>query len=83
MKIEKIEKKITEILEKRGPIIKKNKKNNDYDFIKNGHVDSVGFVKFILELETNFKIDIPNRLFYSKKISSVKGLASIIKRLLK
>lgn len=83
MKIEKIEKKITEILEKRGPIIKKNMKNNDYDFIKNGHVDSVGFVKFILELETNFKIDIPNRLFYSKKISSVKGLASIIKRLLK
>lgn len=83
MKIEKIEKKITEILEKRGPIIKKNMKNNDYDFIKNGHVDSVGFVKFILELETNFKIDIPNRLFYSKKISSVKGLANIIKRLLK
>jgi acyl carrier protein len=83
MKIEKIEKKITAILEKRGPIIKKNMKNNDYDFIKNGHVDSVGFVKFILELETNFKIDIPNRLFYSKKISSVKGLANIIKRLLK
>ena len=83
MKIEKIEKKITAILEKRGPIIKKNIKNNDYDFIKNGHVDSVGFVKFILELETNFKIDIPNRLFYSKKISSVKGLANIIKRLLK
>ena len=83
MKIEKIEKKIIEILEKRGPIIKKNNKNNDYDFIKNGHVDSVGFVKFILELETNFKIDIPNRLFYSKKISSVKGLANIIKRLLK
>mgnify|MGYP001203384858 FL=1 len=58
-------------------------KFNDYDFIKNGHIDSVGFVKFILEVETKFKINIPNRLFYSKKISSVKGLANLIKRLIK
>ena len=82
MKIEKIEKKIIEILKKKGPMIKKNEKDNDYDFIKNGHIDSVGFVKFILEVETKFKINIPNRLFYSKKISSIQGLANIIKKLL-
>lgn len=83
MKIEKIEKKIIEILKKRGPIIKKNKKVNDYDFIKSGHIDSVGFIKFILEIETKFKIKIPNQSFYSKKISSIQGLANIIKKLIK
>ncbi len=82
MKIEKIEKKIIEILKKKGPMIKKNEKDNDYDFIKNGHIDSVGFIKFISEIETKFKIKMPNRLFYSKKISSVKGLANIVKKLL-
>jgi len=82
MKIDNIEKKIIEILEKRGPIIKKNKKITDYNFIENGHVDSVGFIKFISEIETKFKISIPNRLFYSKKISSVKGLTWIVKKLL-
>ena len=82
MKKENIEKKIIEILEKRGPIIKKNKKIIDYNFIENGHIDSVGFVKFILEIETKFKISIPNRLFYSKTISSIKGLTELIKKLI-
>ena len=82
MKKENIEKKIIEILEKRGPIIKKNKKIIDYNFIENGNIDTVGFVKFILEIETKFKISIPNRLFYSKKISSIKGLTELIKKLI-
>ena len=81
MKIQDIEKKIIKILEKRGQIKKKNKKDWNYNFIENGHIDSVGFVKFILEIETKFKIIIPNRLLYSKKISSVKGLSEIIRKL--
>ena len=83
MKIENIEKKIIKILEKKGTLVKKDKDKNDYNFIENGHIDSVSFVKFISEIETKFKISIPNKLFYSKKISTIKGLEKIIKRLLK
>jgi len=83
MKTEIIQKRIIKILEKRGPLIKLDKKNNDYNFIENGHIDSVGFVKFISELEIKFKISIPDKFFLSKKISSVNGLTYIIKKLIK
>ena len=77
---DKILKKIIILLEKRGPInLKKDEKVEDYNFLKKGHIDSINLIKFILELEEAFKINLSEKDTTSKNFGIISGLKKIIK----
>jgi acyl carrier protein len=50
------------------------------DFIKTGIVDSVGIIKFILELESGFDIEITEADIESDDFRTVRGLVAMIDR---
>ncbi len=50
------------------------------DFIKAGIVDSVGIIKFILELESRFDVEITDTDIESDGFRSVQGLVTMINR---
>lgn len=50
------------------------------DFIKAGIVDSIGIIKFILELESRFNIEITETDIESDGFRSVQGLVTMINR---
>jgi|TARA_B110000495_G_C22618466_1_gene368683 acyl carrier protein len=57
-----------------------NKKENlhKFNFIENGHLDSMELLKFNLILERKFKIKIIDFDTSKKKYQTVNGLASVI-----
>lgn len=84
MKKDKIILIIIKLLEKRGSInLKKKQAIEDYNFFKNGHIDSVGLIKFIFELETKFKVNLSIEETSNKNFATIKGLANIILKELK
>jgi D-alanine--poly(phosphoribitol) ligase subunit 2 len=50
------------------------------DFIKSGIVDSVGIIKFILEIESRFDIEITEADIESDEFRTVQGLVAMIGR---
>jgi acyl carrier protein len=48
------------------------------DFIKTGIVDSVGIIKFILEIESRFDIEISEADIESDEFRTVRGLVAMI-----
>jgi acyl carrier protein len=50
------------------------------DFIKVGIVDSVGIIKFILEIESRFDIEITEADIESDDFRTVQGLVAMIAR---
>jgi len=48
------------------------------DYIKAGIVDSIGIIKFILELESRFDIEIVDTDIESDEFRSVQGLTNLI-----
>jgi acyl carrier protein len=54
--------------------------NDASDFLKMGIVDSVGIIKFILELESRFDIEITEADIESDEFRTVQGLVALIER---
>ena len=52
--------------------------DDESDFIRAGIVDSIGIIKFILELELKFGIEIDDIDIESEGFRSVQGLVSMI-----
>lgn len=50
------------------------------DFIKTGIVDSVGIIKFILEIESRFDLEISEADIESDDFRTVRGLVAMIER---
>ena len=49
-----------------------------FNYIDSGHVDSMAIIRFILELESEFKIDIAPEEIESAEFKSIGGLVKII-----
>jgi acyl carrier protein len=61
-----------------------NKISNNDNFLKNGIIDSLTFMKFILEIEKKFKIKIPTNLLFSETGSgTIYGIKKLILKTLK
>lgn len=69
---------ILELLKKKSSLPKDF--NEENDFIKAGIIDSIGTIKFILEIESRFDIEITDEDIESNDFRSVQGLIKIIKR---
>ena len=77
--MEKIISKIIKILNKKKPIKFKLSIDKNYNFINNGHIDSLSMITFVLDLESEFKIKLSNSNINSKNFGNVIGLAKLIK----
>lgn len=74
-----IQKKILKILEKNKKIkLKTFKEKLNYLYLDNGHIDSLHIMKFILNLENDFKIRFSSIDTHSKKFRSTLGISKII-----
>lgn len=61
-----------------------NKISNNDNFLKNGIIDSLMFMKFILEIEKKFKIKVPTNLLFSETGSgTIYGIKKLILKTLK
>lgn len=69
---------VLELLKKKSRLPKEF--DDASDFIKTGIVDSVGIIKFILELESRFDIEITETDIESAEFRTVQGLVAMIKR---
>lgn len=50
----------------------------DYPYLRNGHIDSLAFIKFIFRIEERFKIRFSEADMLSEPIKTVGGLVSLI-----
>ena len=76
-----IQKKILKIVEKSKKIIeKKFEKKLDYWFIDEGIVDSINLIRFILEIESKFKIKLTSKDTQSDNFRTINGITKIINK---
>jgi acyl carrier protein len=54
-----------------------------FNYIDSGHIDSIGLIKFILDLENEFGIDIAPEDMDSEEFRTIGGLAMLIERRLR
>ena len=72
---------ITDLLEKRGPIIlESGLEKKDYCYLDEGHVDSIGLIQFILEVEEIFDISLTSQDTKSDQFRTVMGLCQIVEK---
>ena len=70
---------LVNLLEEKGPIPKKFKKNvREYRYLDNAHIDSLGILGFINKIESKFKIKLSEKDTNSDEFRYVKGLVKII-----
>ena len=79
IKENEIKKFIVNYLEKKGKISKDIDIDN-LKYIETGYIDSIGIVKFIIELEEKFDIQILEEDILSEEFKTVKGLVNIINK---
>ncbi len=79
IKDQEIKKFVIDYIEKKGKL-PKNTDIEDLNYIDSGYIDSIGIIKFIVEIEQRFNVQISDEDIMSEKFKTVKGLADIIKR---
>lgn len=65
-------------LEKKAPLPSENALSA-YRYLDHGHVDSLGLIKFIFEIEDEFQIQFSPEETQSDEFRTVGGLASLIR----
>lgn len=51
---------------------------DSFDYVASGHVDSIGIIKFIAEIEARFDIEIIESDIESPQFRTIAGIVSII-----
>ena len=49
-----------------------------YDYIKAGHIDSIGIIKFVVEIESEFDIIITEEELSSAQFRTLGGLTALV-----
>tara|TARA_B110000259_G_scaffold162882_1_gene187919 strand:- start:923 stop:1171 length:249 start_codon:yes stop_codon:yes gene_type:complete len=70
--------KIVKILNKKKPIKFNISTDKNYDFVKNGHIDSLSMIAFVIDLENEFKIKLSYSNINSKNFGNIMGLSKLI-----
>jgi acyl carrier protein len=68
---------IVYLLEKKQGIPKSQDVSN-YRFMESGHIDSLGVMRFILQIEDKFGIEISDEDMVSQQFQTVGGLSELI-----
>jgi len=78
IKDQEIKKFVIDYIEKKGKL-PKNTDIENLNYIDSGYIDSIGIIKFIVEIEQRFNVQISDEDMMSEKFKTIKGLISIIK----
>ena len=73
---------VIKLLEKKRPIAK-DIDIDSLEYFKSGHVDSLGLMKFILQIEENFDVEISEEDMMNKAFATVGGVVEIISKKLR
>lgn len=68
---------IVQLLLEKGPL-PANTAIEEYRYLDTGHIDSLGFIKFIFRVEERFAIQFSEADIVSKEIRTVGGLVAMI-----
>ena len=49
-----------------------------FDYIDSGHVDSIGIIKFVLEIEAEFDVTIDDAELASDRFRTVEGVIALV-----
>ena len=72
---------IIDLLEKRGPILlESGLEKQDYSYLDAGHVDSIGLIQFILEVEELFDISLTSQDTQSEQFRTIMGVCQIVEK---
>ena len=72
---------VIRLLEEKGPIPKKNRKDIlEYRYLDKAHIDSMGILGFINTIEVKFKIKLNEKDTNSDEFRYIKGLVKIIQK---
>ncbi len=77
MKKEEIKKFIINYLEKKGKLPDDIDFDN-FDYINNGYVDSMGIIKFVAAIEEKYNIEITEEDILSQEFRKINGLINLI-----
>ena len=55
-----------------------SEKNLDLDYLTKGYVDSLNFLKLIIEIQNKYKIEFKSSDFKNRSYRTTKGLSKII-----
>lgn len=69
---------IYRLLEKKGKL--PSPVEPSFDYLRSGHVDSMGLIKFMLEIEAEFDIEITEDDMLSPAFRTVGGLLALIEQ---
>ena len=64
-------------IEKKGKL-PKDINLDEFNYIETGYVDSIGIMKFVVEIEKEFDIEITDDEIISPKFKTIGGLVKII-----
>ncbi len=73
---------VIQLIEKKGKL-KENADIDSFNYIDTGYIDSIGIIKFIAEIESQYDIEISESDMESEEFRTVGGIVSIISRKIK
>jgi len=76
---EEIKKFIVNYIEKKGNL-PKNVDLDNFNYIESGYIDSMGIIKFVVELESKFNVQITDEEMISSSFKTIGGLVSLIEK---
>ncbi len=74
---ELIKKFIINYIEKKGKL-PQNINVDEFDYISNGYIDSMGIIKFVVALEEKFDIELSEDDIMSPNFRTITGLSNIV-----
>lgn len=77
MNKEQIREFIVNYIEKKGKL-PKNINFDEFDYITNGYIDSMGLIKFVVALEEKFNIELSEEDIMAQKFRTINGLVNTI-----
>lgn len=80
--INKIRAYIVNELEKKSPL-PKDVDINEYDYLSSGHIDSMGIIKFIMNIEEKYDIELTDEDIQSGEFRTIGGIAYLINKKLR
>ena len=75
--MEDVQEFIVNYVERRGKI-PEDAAIDSFNFVKSGHIDSIGLFSFVIDIESRFDIEISTEDLMSPQLTTIGGLMSII-----
>ena len=72
-----VKKYILQLLEQKGPL-PESRLVDDYRFLDTGHIDSIGLIKFIVNIENKYDIEFSDQDILQDNFRTVQGLCELI-----